>query len=76
MQSEMTTDKIMADEVSLSIDGTEVTVPGGTTIFLAAQRVGIDIPHLCYDPNLSLPPTCFGNFFDNFFRRHTEKHFT
>ncbi len=57
MQSEMTTDKIMADEVSLNIDGTEVTVPAGTTVFLAAQRVGIDIPHLCYDPALGLPPT-------------------
>jgi len=57
MQSEMTTDRIMADEVSLSIDGTEVTVPAGTTVFLAAQRVGIDIPHLCYDPQLGLPPS-------------------
>ncbi len=57
MESEMTTDKIMTDEISLSIDGTEVTVPDGTTVFMAAQRVGIDIPHLCYDPALGLPPT-------------------
>ncbi len=57
MQSGMTTDKTMADEVSLSIDGTEVSVPAGTTILLAALSVGIDIPHLCYDPSLGLPPT-------------------
>jgi len=57
MQSEKTTDKIMADEVSLSIDDTEVTVPQGTTIFLAARNAGIDIPHLCYDQDLGLPPT-------------------
>ncbi len=57
MQSEMTTDRIMADEVSLSIDDTEVTVPAGTTVFLAAERVGIDIPHLCYEPDLGLPPS-------------------
>ncbi len=47
----------MTDEVSLSIDDTEVTAPDGTTIFLAARCVGIDIPHLCYDPDLGLPPS-------------------
>ena len=53
----MTTDKTMADEVSLSIDDTEVTVPAGTTVFLAARNAGIDIPHLCYEPDLGLPPS-------------------
>ncbi len=47
----------MADEVTLRIDDAEVTVPAGTTIFQAARSAGIDIPHLCYDPDLSLPPT-------------------
>ena len=47
----------MSEEVSLTIDGTEVTVPEGTTILKAAMQVGIDIPHLCYDPVLELPPT-------------------
>ncbi|MGC8863309.1 MAG: 2Fe-2S iron-sulfur cluster-binding protein, partial [Armatimonadota bacterium] len=48
----------MADEqVTLTIDDMTVTVPKGTTIFEAARSVGIDIPHLCYDPELGLPPT-------------------
>jgi len=47
----------MPDEVHLTIDGREVTAPKGTTIFLAARRAGIDIPHLCYDPDLGLEPT-------------------
>ena len=31
--------------VTLTIDGTEVTVPEGTTIWTAAQGAGIDILH-------------------------------
>ena len=47
----------MADDVTLTIDGREVSAPKGATIFLAARRAGIDIPHLCYDPDLGLEPT-------------------
>ena len=47
----------MADDVTLTIDDREVSVPPGTTIFHAARRLGIDIPHLCYDPALGLEPT-------------------
>ena len=47
----------MANEVSLTIDSVEVMVPQGTTILEAAIRAGIDIPHLCHDPALGLPPT-------------------
>jgi formate dehydrogenase major subunit len=40
--------------VTLTIDGREVTVPEGTTIWAAAKDAGIDIPVLChnerYDP--------------------------
>jgi formate dehydrogenase major subunit len=35
--------------VTLTIDGHEVTVDEGTTIFTAARQVGIDIPALCHD---------------------------
>ena len=35
--------------VSLTIDGREVTVPDGTTILDAAKQLGIDIPVLCHD---------------------------
>jgi len=47
----------MTDELVLTIDGVEVTVPQGATVFEAARSVDIDIPHLCYDPDLGLPPT-------------------
>jgi formate dehydrogenase major subunit len=35
--------------VSLTIDGVQVTVPEGTTIWAAAKDAGIDIPVLCHD---------------------------
>ncbi len=44
-------------EVTLSIDGQEVRAPAGVTILEAARSAGIDIPHLCYDPELGLPPS-------------------
>ena len=47
----------MANEMTLTIDDVKVTAPEGATIFEAACSVGIDIPHLCYDPKLGLPPT-------------------
>ncbi|MCX8052622.1 MAG: 2Fe-2S iron-sulfur cluster-binding protein, partial [Armatimonadetes bacterium] len=47
----------MSKLISLKIDGVDVAVPDGTTIFDAAKSVGIDIPHICYDPNLGLPPS-------------------
>jgi formate dehydrogenase alpha subunit len=47
----------MPTEVTLTIDGQEITVPHHATIFQAARSVGIEIPHLCYDPDLGLEPT-------------------
>ena len=48
----------MADgQIELTIDGVSVTAAEGTTVFEAARSVGIDIPHLCYDPELGLAPT-------------------
>ena len=38
-------------EVHLSIDGTPITVPNGTTIFDAARMHGIPIPTLCHQQN-------------------------
>ncbi|WP_046469243.1 formate dehydrogenase subunit alpha [Allosalinactinospora lopnorensis] len=35
--------------VSLTIDGRELTVPEGTTIWQAAKEAGIEIPALCHD---------------------------
>src|ERR671920_2049785 len=35
--------------VTLTIDGRELTVDEGTTIWAAAKSIGIDIPALCHD---------------------------
>ncbi|MGQ9762713.1 MAG: NADH-dependent [FeFe] hydrogenase, group A6 [Thermogutta sp.] len=45
-------------KVNLTIDGTNVTVPEGTTIMQAAEQIGIRIPRLCYHPDLSLAGSC------------------
>lgn len=45
-------------QISLTIDGTEMDVPQGTTIMEAATRLGIEIPRLCYHPKLSLAGSC------------------
>ena len=42
------------DEVTLTIDGTQVTAPKGTLLIRVAERLGIAIPRFC-DPPL-LPP--------------------
>jgi len=42
---------IPANHVQLTIDGTSVTVPKGTTIFDAARTLGISIPTLCHQQN-------------------------
>ena len=44
--------------VKLIIDGREVEVPVGTTIMEAADQAGINIPRLCYDPDLSALGAC------------------
>ncbi len=38
-------------DVQLTIDGTTVSVPAGTTIFDAARLNGIPIPTLCHQQN-------------------------
>jgi predicted molibdopterin-dependent oxidoreductase YjgC len=45
-------------DVTLNIDGIQVTVPKGTTVLEAAQQAGIFIPTLCHDPDLSKPGAC------------------
>ena len=38
----------MANEVSLTIDGQQVSVEPGTTLLKAAQQIGVDIPTICF----------------------------
>ena len=44
--------------VKLTIDGQTVEVAAGSTILEAAQKAGIDIPTLCYHPDLSIKAVC------------------
>lgn len=44
--------------VNLTIDGKAVCVPRGTNIINAAAQLGIEIPHYCYHPHLSIPGNC------------------
>jgi len=45
-------------KVSLKIDGREVSVKDGTTVFEAARSAGIEIPHLCFMENLTPSAAC------------------
>ncbi len=42
----------------LTIDGKELEVPAGTNLIEAARRLGIEVPHYCYHPGLSIAGQC------------------
>jgi NADH-quinone oxidoreductase subunit G len=44
--------------VTVNIDGREIAVPKGTNVIEAALRLGIDVPHYCYHPKLSVVGNC------------------
>ena len=46
------------DQVALTIDGQEVVCDRGDTVLLAAQKAGIHIPTLCYEPRLPAIAAC------------------
>lgn len=48
----------MSDQVNLTIDGVEVTVPKGTLIVEAAKRVGNEIPVFCYHAKMDPVGMC------------------
>ena len=43
---------------TFSLNGKALTVPPGTTILEAALTAGIEIPHYCYHPGLSVEGSC------------------
>ena len=43
---------------TLEIDGTSVTVEDGLNLIQAAERAGIEIPHYCYHPGLTIAGNC------------------
>ena len=48
----------MAKEVTLTIDGREITAAEGTLIVNAARQYGIDIPVFCYHPKMEPVGMC------------------
>jgi len=48
----------MSEQVTLTIDGQQVTVPKGTLIIEAARKLGIEIPVYCYHPKLAPVGAC------------------
>ncbi|MCL2314680.1 MAG: 2Fe-2S iron-sulfur cluster-binding protein, partial [Proteobacteria bacterium] len=44
--------------VTLSVDGKEVVVKPGTSLIVATQKAGAEVPHYCYHPRLSLSANC------------------
>lgn len=48
----------MTDEITLTIDGVEVTATRGSSILEAALENGIYIPHLCHHPDLAPVGAC------------------
>jgi len=47
-----------ADLVTVNIDGRDVAVPKGTNVIEAAKLIGVEIPHYCYHPKLSVAGNC------------------
>jgi len=45
---------VAAETIRLTIDGREIEVAAGSTIWDAARAAGVEIPVLCHDPRL--PP--------------------
>ena len=48
----------MSENVRLTIDGREVSVGPGVTIYWAARKLGIEIPHLCYGEDIPPMSSC------------------
>ncbi|MBM3382882.1 MAG: 2Fe-2S iron-sulfur cluster binding domain-containing protein [Betaproteobacteria bacterium] len=48
----------MSNQVTLSINNQSITVPAGSTIMEAAQKLGVSVPHFCWHPGLSIAGVC------------------
>ncbi len=48
----------MTKDITLTIDGKEVSVPSGTLVIDAAKKIGIDIPAFCYHPKMEPVGMC------------------
>ena len=48
----------MTNQVTLTINNQSVSVPAGSTIIEAAQKLGVAVPHFCWHPGLSIAGVC------------------
>lgn len=48
----------MENKVKITINNQEILAQEGQTIFQAAEENGIEIPHLCYHPDLKVKANC------------------
>ncbi|MBI5770582.1 MAG: (2Fe-2S)-binding protein [Verrucomicrobia bacterium] len=46
------------DLVTVNIDGKDIAVPKGTNVIEAARLIGVDVPHYCYHPKLTISGNC------------------
>jgi NADH-quinone oxidoreductase subunit G len=46
------------DLITVHVDGREIAVPKGTNMIEAARMAGVDVPHYCYHPKLSVAGNC------------------
>jgi NADH-quinone oxidoreductase subunit G len=44
--------------VKVTVDGKEVEIEEGSTVFQACEAAGVEIPHFCYHPKLSIAGNC------------------
>lgn len=54
----MSTDVAVTEEVTLTIDGRQVSVPKGSLLIRAAEKLGIEIPRFCDHPLLDPKGSC------------------
>jgi NADH-quinone oxidoreductase subunit G len=44
--------------ITVNVDGRDIAVPKGTNMIEAARLLGIEIPHFCYHPKLTVAGNC------------------
>ena len=49
---------VNTDMATITIDGQPISVPKGENLIESAKRLGINIPHYCYHPKLSVAGNC------------------
>jgi ferredoxin len=54
----LSTSRPVLNDVEVTIDGVNVSVPPGTTILQAAELIGIEIPRFCYHDRHSIAGHC------------------